>query len=415
MKDKFHLGYVPYLDGLRALAIWLVMGYHGLDPLSNRLALVLNGWMGVDVFFVISGFLITSLLVQEREECGTISLKGFYIRRSLRIIPAFVFFLALTLAFYGRGVLHAVLVSAAYLSDYDLALGLGTISGAEHSVGAILGHTWSLSVEEQFYLLWPISFWLSGKRALPLACFVVVAVSVWRVVLLALGDGRHDRIYTAFDTRLDVLMIGCIAAMLWASPHVRERIRRGLSGNWTAALLAVALVCSAQTMQMAGGRLTQESFLFWVVKVPLHAALVAFLILAMLVRPDSMTARVFSNRILVWVGKLSYSLYLWHHFAIQRAEAIHPYLGNMLTGLPYGRQLAILATGGIAIVFALTFASASYYVVEKPFLRMKKRWEPTRSVRGVMAVDGNSNVERVYPVAPIELMETREPKPADVI
>ena len=130
----FRLGYVPYLDGLRALAIWLVMGYHGLDPLSNRLALVLNGWMGVDVFFVISGFLITSLLIQEKEEHGTISFKGFYIRRSLRIIPAYVVFLVVMLFIYGRGVLNAVLVSGAYLSDYDLALGLGTVYGAGRSV-----------------------------------------------------------------------------------------------------------------------------------------------------------------------------------------------------------------------------------------------------------------------------------------
>ena len=146
-------------------------------------------------------------------------------------------------------------------------------------------------------------------------------------------------------------------------------------------------------MQMAGGRLTQESLLFWTVKVPLHASLVATLILAMLVRPDSLAARGFSHRFLVWAGKLSYSLYLWHHFAIQQADSLQPFIETTFTGLPYGRQLTSLATGGIAIVFAVVFASASFYLVEKPFLWLKKRWEPSRSDRRVIKADGTIEVQ----------------------
>src|SRR5437867_2294626 len=104
------IGYLPFLDGLRAVAVFLVMGFHGLGAITWRISTVFNGWQGVDVFFVISGFLITTLLVQECEAYGSYSFRDFYVRRTLRIFPAFFVFLLAMVIWYGAPILRAVVV-----------------------------------------------------------------------------------------------------------------------------------------------------------------------------------------------------------------------------------------------------------------------------------------------------------------
>jgi peptidoglycan/LPS O-acetylase OafA/YrhL len=128
-------------------------------------------------------------------------------------------------------------------------------------------------------------------------------------------------------------------------------------------------------MHMVDCRPSPESILFWVCKLPLFAILAALLILALLVQPDSIVARGFSNRVLVWIGKLSYSLYLWHHFAIHRADDLRPYIADLLYALPYSRYCTALTTGAVGIAFTLGLAMTSYYVVERPFLKLKKLTE----------------------------------------
>ncbi|MBX9689523.1 MAG: acyltransferase, partial [Candidatus Obscuribacterales bacterium] len=151
-----HFGYIPALDGLRAISILLVLAFHDIGPITSQIGHAYSGWIGVDVFFVISGYLITSILLKEASaNNGEFSLRKFYIRRWLRIAPAYYAFLAVALGWYcwgGNHHLKPFLCAALYLTNLDLAYGWNLIP---LKVG--LSHLWSLGLEEQFYLVWPAS------------------------------------------------------------------------------------------------------------------------------------------------------------------------------------------------------------------------------------------------------------------
>src|SRR3984893_4831509 len=213
--DRSH---IPALDGLRAVAVFLVIIAHfGFAQVP--------GAHGVMIFFVLSGFLITWLLLKESERYGKISLAGFYKRRTLRIFPAFyVYWLILItlLVATGKAVLWPHAWSALfYTSNYYSAINGDPNNG--------LSHTWSLAIEEQFYLLWPFVFlMLRGnlKRMTVFLTAVIGAVWIHRAILCFVFHVDQAYIYAAFDTRLDELMVGCLVAVLLK--------RRSLSGLWRA-------------------------------------------------------------------------------------------------------------------------------------------------------------------------------------
>src|SRR5215207_9179567 len=226
------LGYRPELDGIRGVAILLVILVHLRDWPRG-------GFLGVDVFFTLSGFLITTLLLEEWQARGTISLRHFYARRALRLFPAVVVLLVAYCAFalaaggpYLATRLAGVAYGATYTANWPQALGLGF---PEQEIGFL----WTLAIEEQYYLLWPglLLLGLQGARLAPrrllvaIAC-LVLAVWVWRALLVAGGDGR-GRVYFGTDTRLDqILLAAALAAWSVPRPASAPRSRALRLAGW---------------------------------------------------------------------------------------------------------------------------------------------------------------------------------------
>jgi peptidoglycan/LPS O-acetylase OafA/YrhL len=210
----FTLGHRPELDGMRGISILLVLMLH------LGFSFVRGGFLGVDIFFVLSGFLITSLLVQEANTRGTISLKKFYIRRVLRLGPAVAAFMLGTgiyaLLFLNheaaRLTYQGILLTLSYVSNWVFAFNESVKVGP-------LGITWSLAIEEQFYLLWPLLLILLLKLRMRrrmislLIVLAIVAIALHRKILME-GGARIERMYYATDTRADALLIGCLVALL---------------------------------------------------------------------------------------------------------------------------------------------------------------------------------------------------------
>ncbi len=336
---------VPGLDGLRALSILLVVAWHlassGGAPWLAQLWRVDAGNLGVRIFFVISGFLITSLLLAEHGRSGTISLRRFYFRRAMRIMPAFYFFLAVIAIAAARGIVplwHPGLIHAAtYTANY-----LGT--------GWTLGHTWSLAVEEQFYLLWPWLIVLLGvRRSFACAALMLLMSPIFRGVALLSAHWPDNPRYS-FECVADALATGCLLAYgrqwLWD----RLRYRRMLHGRF---------------MELWGGLIL--AFAAASARWPTFGALVGITLLNVAIAiwidwclrfPDSVTGRIVNARPIAFVGVLSYSIYLWQQPFLREGHA-----------LPF--PLSIVSIGALAV--------ASYFFVERPALRLRSRIEQSNS------------------------------------
>ncbi len=347
--EPLHLGYRPALDGLRAFAVLVVMAHHGYVPFFG------GGAVGVDLFFVLSGFLITSLLLEEWRKTRNISLAKFYLRRILRLIPAlvvFLLFIQLYVLVFLRGhrfweMEKAIAAVIFYVANWMRAFKLVDMD--------VLAHTWSLSIEEQFYLVWPVALLLLLRtrihqswilRLLGLAILLVALrrASMWMHMASA------DRIYNGSDTRSDELLTGCaLAVWLQVGAFSRERVRSIV--RYLFPLAALVIVASIARPLADGAMYTFG----W----PSIELSVAVVILALLSGSAGPVQKVLELPVAVWIGRLSYGLYLWHVPIIGRAGGWH-FLGPLR--VPVG--------------FILTFAvaAASYYVVELRFLRRKKQF-----------------------------------------
>ena len=294
------------------------------------------------MFFAISGFLITMLLVREFDRSGTISMKGFYWRRSLRILPAYVAFLLVVF------VLTRIGTVAMSPSDWAAALTY-TVNFVREPSWAV-GHVWSLSVEEQFYLVWPLLvMMLSPARARVVVLGYLIGAFVTRVVIWAFFPHQIHLIEDLTPLRLDAIATGCLLALLASEARFRTVMTRVASFVPALAVLAmVALAVSYAASQRITAYGVTLSYSF-------EACCMALIIWSMANSPQTRLGRVLETRPFVIVGLLSYSLYLWQQlFMIRDGHSI-------LTMFP----LNVLLAGLVAAV--------SYYVIELPFLRIKDR------------------------------------------
>lgn len=353
---RFRLGYRPELDGLRGVAILAVFAHH----LFNRW--LPGGFLGVDVFFVLSGFLITYLLVDEWERRGSISLKNFYARRALRLLPALLLWCAAFAAAapflsdrLARAIYQGVALALSYVLNWVPALGFPWVSP--------LGIAWSLAIEEQFYLLWPPLLLLllkRGARPRRLACglaLAVVFVCAYRALLWWSG-ATVPRVYYGTDTRADALLVGCALGVLAAY----DLLPRGHGFKLFARAAAAA---GALFLCLLATRITWEGGWLYVGGLTLIAVAAAAVLAATVVCPWRPFVAVLRLAPLVWFGRISYGLYLWH-FPVTRI--IYP---NQDRAPVAGKLLA----GALAVVCA----AASYYLVERRFLRLKDRFSPRPS------------------------------------
>jgi peptidoglycan/LPS O-acetylase OafA/YrhL len=353
------------LDGIRAIAVIGVLLYHaGVKALPG-------GLFGVDVFFVLSGFLITSLLLEERHRDGRISLRRFWIRRLRRLAPALiVVVLAVTLV-WGL-ILHSA--QPGLRKDSFFALGYGAnwwfaFSGQGYfqslAPPSPLLHTWSLAVEEQFYLLWPLAVAALTRRGGRFARRVgwwalgIALAATLTTLAQSLAGVWTDRLYYGTDTRVIPLLIGA-ASGAWLT----SRRGRRLPAAGFAALQLSGLACAggvAWAMCSVGGNsetLYRGGFL-------LLALAVSVVILAVAMGPSGPLTRLFSTRVLTYLGRISYGLYLWHWpiFLVVDRER------TGLSGAP------LLVT---RLLLSLAFAAASHRLVELPIRQGRWRLQVPR-------------------------------------
>lgn len=344
LESKLSHSHIPALDGLRAVAVFLVIVAHfGFERVP--------GAHGVMIFFVLSGFLITWLLLKEHDRYGTISLAAFYKRRTLRIFPAFYVYWLLMVAFLvgtGRSVLWPHAWSALfYTSNYYSAINGDPNNG--------FSHTWSLAIEEQFYLLWPFVFlMLRGnlKRMTMFLAAVIGAVWIHRAILCFVFHVDQAYIYAAFDTRLDELMVGCLVAVLLK--------RRALSGLWRAisasALLPLATIALLAISIYAGELyIARYRDVFGFAIEPL---LVAILVVQMISFSSTSPWKWTEWNAVKFLGRISYSLYLYQQLTLHAVK-------KALGAYPEVFQLAG------AILVTILIATISHYLIERPFLKLK--------------------------------------------
>ena len=355
---RFHLGNRPPLTGIRALALFTVLTYH-----SNFKTLP-GTWVALQVFFVLSGFLITAMLAGEGLRNGRISLGAFYARRGVRLVPPLLLTVGL-LAIYA----HFVHVADAahrlwgdsfaalfYYADYRQAFGHAPFFG-------YLAQTWSLSIEEQFYILWSIAMVAAvaaGKRRLAYGFAIVgmLASAADRLWLVYHGHHFHPavfvRVYYAFDSRADALFLGCLLGLLAADGFLHGWAR------WARGLLTMAAAASAVFLcwiLLEAPLFTENLAVWW---LPLTTIASAVIIAYFVVCPGSLGSKFVGVGVLVFIGDLSYTVYLVHfpvYLALQQSNTGWAFWPNELVRL--------------AIIFAI--AIASWFLIERPLMKWRQR------------------------------------------
>lgn len=355
------LGYLPGLDGLRAVSVLAVMAFHHYFIGGHEQGFAPGGFLGVEVFFVVSGYLITSLLLAERRETGKVSLRRFWTRRARRLLPALLTLLAVVVLYSLLFLPDAVntlkadtLAALSYTSNWWLVLSHQSYA-SEAGRPALLKHLWSLAIEEQFYLFWPPLLLLSlrrlgRKRTLTTMVAVAVASSV---LMAAVVSGSVNAAYYSTETRLSGLLLGSTMAFFFAPYQIRGRPGRGVRAAldvtgllgmfvllWSFRHFTFPVTTNSDVSVFRGGFLLVD--------------VATLLVIASVVHPRSDAGAILGCRPLRWIGVRSYSLYLWHYpiFCITR-----PGLDVPLHGWP-----------DLALRLVLSFAAAelSYRYVETP-------------------------------------------------
>jgi peptidoglycan/LPS O-acetylase OafA/YrhL len=347
---SFRLGHPPCLDGVRGFAILAVLVYHlPTMPISG-------GFLGVDLFFVLSGFLITSLLLEEWNTRKTIGLGRFYLRRALRLLPVLLLVVTacLTTSYF-------VETPQAHALTRRMALyALGYVANYAHTFGVpnnpFLGVTWSLSVEEHFYSLWPVTLLFLLRARWPRWAVVVVVVGLIAGSAALRGyywlqDRTELRAYFYTPARLDGVLIGSLTALMlsWGCAP------RSMNTTWFLRVAGGVSIVTFFSLAINGSL----GPAYYLAGTALNAGW-AILISSLLLTPSGLTKWIFENRGITRLGKISYGLYLWHPFAYFLASRLR-----------WGKQVHgwLLYLG-----LAIGIAALSYLLVERPFLAMKSKF-----------------------------------------
>jgi len=350
--------YRPPLDGLRAVAVLAVISYHfGYSWLPG-------GFLGVDLFFVLSGYLITRLLLIEFEGTRRVALVEFWARRVRRLLPALLLLIvAASLWVYNQAPVETwlarrqdMLWTLFYRANWHF-IDTSQNYFAQYAGASPLLHTWSLAIEEQFYLLWPLVFLLLARtlrgRRWPMVSVLIVATLASAVRMHQLyGSAGVSRAYYGTDSRAQQLLVGAALATIpiWTTRRTRAPRPAAYLGGLVAACAAcfAVLLSDRSAFYYQGGALT-------------FAVIVALVIWAVEVAPASPLGRALTLRPLPWIGRISYGLYLWHWFilvALLRVQRSHPAV--------HWPPIAWLLTFGAATV--------SYYLVELPIRQGRVSW-----------------------------------------
>ncbi|HJW10160.1 MAG TPA: acyltransferase [Albitalea sp.] len=341
---------MPGLDGMRALAVGAVVWHHTHAGIPY-LPMTHNGFLGVDVFFVLSGFLITTLLLREKAESGRISLRHFYIRRSLRIFPLYYAVLAV-LAIYFQFAAGGSNQRASFLGELPFH---ASYTSNWTEIKSMMAITWSLSTEEQFYLLWPpllVFFGLSSPLLLSLFLVLNQAINFgWLDGYLAQAGIPYESL-AILQCTFTPIILGALLAFAVASPRIRPWLDRVTAkGSVTVGLVLLLVAANIPGDIRGWPRLS-----FQLATVALLAAIV--------LHPGHRIVRALEWRPLVYVGAVSYGIYLLHMLVVDAAKR-----GLLKAGLPTDDLLFPLCLAG-----TIALAGLSYRYFELPILRLKDRF-----------------------------------------
>jgi peptidoglycan/LPS O-acetylase OafA/YrhL len=341
-------GRLYYLDGLRALAIIAVvishLGPQISSPILQNLPIA-NGHLGVTLFFVLSGFLITLLMLREFNTSGNLSLSNFYKRRILRIFPAYLFYICIIFILQLLGLLHiaekywisTVFYTMCYMNNLNYAWEIG--------------HTWSLSVEEHYYIIWPVIFsYFKPKRAVKFVFAYIILIPFLRYTIWQFARKVIDIDYASL-TQMGSIAVGCLIAFIANRdifPKISERIQKypfiGISTGILLLLLSLKMSISGKYAILLGDPVNALSFGLVILSI-LHIN-----------NSKSILFRIMNSKLATWVGSVSYSIYLWQQ----------PFSGRGCFSTVFPHWI-------VNIITIFICSSISYYGIEKPFLRLKDK------------------------------------------
>ena len=350
---------LPGLDGLRAIAVLFVIITHYKSIIfpSNPIANIIfgnAGTLGVDIFFELSGFLITYLILKEEKKAGKFSITNFFVRRFARILPpAYLYIVAIIFAGY-IGIcpvsLQEILSCMLFVRNYFTGGGSWEMA-----------HFWTLAIEEQFYLIWPIIliFIKKAKIRLYVALFLVSIAPFWRYIFYK-QYGLSASTFARTDWRYDALLMGCILAILLNNKRIKsvltsQKFCKGIYAS--SAWLIIVLIWFPWVDNLPG--LTYSFVNFCLRPIVIHLCILYF-INFIVHSPNSLWDLFLESPPFVFVGRLSYSIYLWQQFFCYSPE--------------YGMKLYWFRLLPQSLIFTMIAAMLSFYLVEKPFLQLRDKF-----------------------------------------
>lgn len=351
MRKDYPLGYLPAIDGIRGLMPFGVLAAH------IEYQWFPGGIVFMNVFFILSAYLITTILLKDLAANGNISFRKFYIRRVLRLFPAnymvIAAYLVCALLLLDKPQPHFLdgIAAASYVSNWTRAFSVPMPNW--------LAHTWSLSIEEQYYLLWPpllallVRFLGTGVRLIHMLLALIILFAAWRYYLA--HDGASIlRLYNGTDVRADTLLIGCVVAILLSFDGVKNHVRFRKTVRCLFVPLAILIFC------VLGFTLQVQSRALYTWGTSLIDLCVGVFVIGLITSSNTVVHRIFETKALVFLGKMSYSTYLWHFpiFMFMKERFAADNLTMVVIGMPLTYLCAYL----------------SFRYIETPFLASKRKY-----------------------------------------